>query len=173
MKYIKRKLGIFLIGIITLFFFSGCTAPEFTFSYEYCIDRVVAVELINYEDANAGEKTFRLFFSKIEDERAFDFSCCTVIETLPEEQIDPFLYECDGTYGDSTTKLNAPQGQGVRFVLANGSFMVFSWTKYEGEIIDYVCHYDKDGNPTEAASSIGCSFMLRAANYFNTKIEAR
>ncbi len=173
MKYFKRKLGIFLIGIITLFFFSGCTPSEFIFSYEYHRDRVVAVELINYEDPNVGEKPFRLLFSKVEDDCVFDFSCCTVIETLPEEQIEPFLFECSGTYYDSTTKLNAPQGQGIRIVLANGSFMVLSWTKYEGETVDYVCGYDKDGNPLNTASSVGNSFMLTAANNFNTKIEAK
>jgi len=163
----RMKKYILFVLMAMLLLCSACTPPMFYFSYDCYRDRVVKIELIEYDDPDIGKRPFRFFWDK-KDDRDFQQEYCTVIETLPEEDIDAFLFEFDQEYTKHTAEKNAPSGQGVRITLANDRFFVCTWKEYK----IYACFYDKNGKPTETGFGFSPKvYLVISANYFQTKIE--
>jgi len=177
MKKFFYYLIVSVMIVWSLSFSTGAVDPAwYGFSYEYYIDRVVAVELIYYDNDDVGKvPSFSCDHAVL---KPFDFSKMTVLETLTEGKIPEMLKDLsDVPTFTLDCNEDSPSGQGFRLILADGSFTVFTWGYKikDGETIEYgyTGSYSADGVAEDWPTRIFVPsyFMVVAGNYFETEIK--
>ena len=161
----KRKIGILLTVIFSLYFFVACLsrAPRSPFSYDDLIEDVVSVQLIYYNNPNVRRMTTRrsgCFGSRarIDEMPNFNFDLMEVVEELPHEMLYSFLLVLVETSYEVFAHPDSPSGISIKILFLNGDFSIISnygigdsWSNFSGrfnrygEIVDFYGHIEGAG----------------------------
>ena len=142
---IKLKSLMLSIILTICLFFTGCvTDPAcYNFDYEDLIEKVVKIELINYDYADVKS------VKKRENILPFDFDKMEIIETLDNEKFDDLLFDLSKVFchicDDLTEYLNSVSGKCLKFTYSNGDFLIFCF-EYK---VDFITEYTNEGNVGE------------------------
>lgn len=182
-----RKMILWLLSVV-VFAFMGCMGgcanyDEYTYDYNANIDKTVSVELIYYDNPTVKLMTedFSMRSKRREATLGFESQRCTVVETLKAERIDSFAKDLGNIIVPLGYQMEAPSGQGIRITYEDGSFWVATWTLvaessgFQAPYL-YIGEFNADGTLRyyvgDDLNRNESYYMILAANYFNTKIEA-
>lgn len=157
------------------FTFTACvTDPaSYYFDYDELKEKVVTIELINYDNSNAKS------VKKKADILPFDFDKMEILETLESEKYDNFLSDFSKIFfficDDMTRYINSAAGISVRITYESGNFIIFCLN----EETNFVCEFTESGDVDElilyyvASTDYAtfAAFIDLFNKYFNTHID--
>ena len=181
-KWVKRIASALTACVATCAFY-GCMDVSkyyYTYDYETYKTQAVSVELMDYipEKVEYGSKRKGKY-------EVFETDKATLVETLPQEEIQDFLYEFSlatvNAYlqENTTSRLSNPCGRIVRITYADGSFHTLSYCEdsYQMNGDDYVCqieaftYYNANGAVVESRILDGYDwYIFVVSNYFSEKM---
>ena len=151
---------------------TACDPGTYNLREETDPQDVVSVELIRYD--NPKQKKFVSWvpdhFIKL---RPMDLSAVTVLETLPDTSVEPFLEQLSTE--DILWKyyvFDSPKGVCLRITYSDGGFLIIS-ADYENQSYrGYIGMYNADGEVTDFYGSFVSyySFESLVNDYFDTNI---
>ena len=148
----------------------GCDPGSYSFDYEVLLDKVVGVELIDYE--NEKQKKFSSWVpNHLPDLVPFDLSKMTLLETLDNENLDAFLKQLSEIgFLHKYYTYNSPKGICIRLLYENGNFEIISGGPSYG---GYVGSYSSSGEVVDFVGAFANhdSFTYLINDYFETKLE--
>ena len=167
-----KRLFCIVCVIVLCLAMTACDPGTYNLRQETDPQDVVSVELIQYD--NPKQKKFASWvpdhFKRLQD---LKLSSVTVLETLPEESLEPFL--------DRLSKqnilwhyyvFNSPKGLCIRVNYSSGDFLIIS-TDYENHsFCGYIGMYNAQGEVTDFVGSFESyrSFAALVNDYFDTNI---
>ncbi len=181
-----RKMILWLLSVVVFAVMGcmgGCANDKYTYEHNTNIDKTVSVELIYYDNPTVKlmAENFSMRSKRREATLGFESQRCTVVETLAEEKIEAFSHSLGEITLSLKYQMEAPSGQGVRITYEDGSFWVVTWAYVLDSSVReypyaYIGVFHADGSLLhyigEDVHGNASYYMILAANYFNTKIEA-
>ena len=118
----KKVCYVFFAAL--MLFLAACDPGLFFFDYEELVQTVDRVELIRYYNPDAKEH----FDAKGTKFHPFDFEKMEILQTLPEEKKEDFLFSVatDTTSLVGSRVMDSPSGLCIRLVYENGDFEILS-----------------------------------------------
>ena len=167
-----KRVYCFCCVILVFLMLTACDPGTYRLQEEAVSEDVVSVELIQYD--NPKQKKFTSWvpdhFKRLQD---LKLSSITVLETLPEESLEPFL--------EQMSKQNilwhyyvfdSPKGLCIRVNYDSGDFLMIS-TDYENEsFCGYIGMYNAQGEVTDFFGSFESyrSFATLVSDYFDANL---
>ena len=196
-KWIK-KFALALTAVVTAFCVSACfeqgetsssevSQDIFTYDYETYKEQVVSIDLIDYTPENVQYLLYNTKKKTTTVYETFERENATVVEVLPEEEIQGFLQELSEreVYAPLQESMKSnftnPCGRSARITYQDGSFHLISWCAcrriqdgYEyiyNEI--FLTYYDFNGTVIESRSLNDMNdqwYIFVMAYYFDAKV---
>lgn len=163
----NKKIFLMFLLLLTCFILIACDPPQF-----YHTDlsgKVVKIELIKYDNANAKNVTVHKTPEKYI--LPFDFSKVEIIETLPVEKNEIFLNDLSKIYLIANwTFANSPLEHCVRLIFYDNSFEIISYSKNNKRLLAI---YNEHGEPIQYVGGIDGrdSFINLVNEYFKMQLE--
>ena len=159
----KKAFTLFMI-LALCFSLASCDPGSFEYDYDVMMETVTSVELITYD--NPDVKTVSYFLGDdAKYLKDFDFEKMTVVESLPDEELDAFMTAlCEKSYFIHWTFLNSPaNGYNLKITYSDESFDIIALSE------DFGCHYDKDGKVIDHVAN--GLFNANCEAFFETEFE--
>ena len=159
----KKNVILVLLLVIFIPLLSGCDPEHYYYNYEELIEKVINVELINYDNNDA-----KSLFGEQDKVIPFSFDKMKIVEALKVEEINIFLKDL------STIRFmmyrrhsNSPNGISLRIIYENGDFDIVSY------IVIYFGKFNSDGSVKEFIGGLsGKRDLIALINkYFIDQIE--
>ena len=196
-KWIK-KFALALTAVVTAFCLSACfeqgetsssevSQDIFTYDYETYKEQVVSIDLIDYTPENVQYLLYSTKKKTTTVYETFERENATVVEVLPEEEMQGFLQELSEreVYAPLQESMKSnftnPCGRSARITYQDGSFHLISWCEcrriqdgYEyiyNEI--FLTYYDSNGTVIESRSLNDMNdqwYIFVMAYYFDAKV---
>ena len=183
-----KTIALALSACLMATAFSACESWKEDYrqyDYETYKDQVVSIDLIDYTPENVQYRYSRWdHISKFIYE-PFEWEHVTVVESLPQEQVQDFLYELsfDTVYmnkqEERTVNLTNPCGRGARITYQDGTFHTITYceSSYYDEngyeyLVETMCftYYNQKGEVAESWFLGGEWYAFVMANYFEAKV---
>lgn len=118
----KKVCCVFFAAL--MLFLAACDPGLFFFDYEELVQTVDRVELISYYNPDAKE----YLDIKKEKLRSFNFEKMEILQTLPEEKKEDFLFSVatETAFMVGGRVMDSPSGLCIRLVYQNGDFEILS-----------------------------------------------
>ena len=183
-----KTIALALSACLMATAFSACESWKEDYrqyDYETYKDQVVSIDLIDYTPENVQYRYSRWDHIWKFIYEPFEWEHVTVVESLPQEQVQDFLYELsfDTVYmhkqEEMTVNLTNPCGRSARITYQDGTFHTISYCSYtyydenEYEYINeafYFTYYNKGGEVIESYILFDEWYAFVMANYFEAKV---
>lgn len=163
-----KKIVLVLVLVISVISLTACDPKHYFFKYEELKDKVVSIQLIEYDNPSVKKlpRTVESPYINCKwsrkpdpvETQPFDFTKVNVLGTLSEDKIDDFLQELseiefftiDTYYTGATDSAN-----GITIILNynDGNFLVLSADRISTPHSQFAALYDSDGNPVEQVAN--------------------
>ena len=183
-----KTLALALSGCVMMTAFSACESWKKDYrqyDYETYKDQVVSIDLIDYTPKNVQYRYGRWDNPSEYIYEPFEWEQVTVVESLPQEQVEGFLYDLsyDLVYmhkqEEMTGNFTNPCGRSARITYQDGTFHTISYCSYtyydENEYeyfveAFYFTYYNKSGEVVESWFLGEEWYAFVMANYFKAKV---
>ncbi len=154
-----KKVTLCILLLVMIMSLTACDPNIFQFDFEELKNSVIAIDLINYDNPNAKE-----LFDKRDKVISFDFNKMEILESLPAEKMEDFLFELSElTFMTVWEHLDSPQGKCIRLVYSNGDFEILACD------VQYSGSFDSTGKVKRFIGS-GLYYPKLINKYFETQV---
>ena len=131
----------FIILTISIFFVIGCHRPSYYFERDIYTSQIIKIEL-RYSEPPSNPKNIKY---KDDDVPIFHLSDTSLVETLDEDDIRVFCVDLSYVqFHKSCDGVKKPFGYIIVMYLANGNYIIYSQTKYNGGIYYIFAEFDSE-----------------------------
>ncbi len=168
-----KKAFILIFTLLLCLVLTACDPGHYAFDYDELSDKVVSVELINYD--NPDQKPF---ISWVPDHSSdllpFDCSNSTLLEVLDEDRIPDFLNQL--SQADTLYEYyvyNSPKGICMKLSLENGNFIIISCNHEKESFYGYIGEYSPEGEVTDFIGSFSSYYYFEklVSDFFETDLK--